>query len=457
MTATREPDHIISVWLDQMPARVPDRVIGSVIQAVETTPQVRRLFVRGSRRYQQMNRFVLIAATIALGVVLVGGAAFLAGGQSNVVGPTATTGSTHNPTVSPTLGATPSQIATQTASSTPPSVSPAASGGGLGGPVPDQLQGRWMGSNRDFALAGAGISLLFEGSNYTFAQSNSNPSPYAIGKAGSTGQGELSFGASATYSCPAGDVGQYSWQLSPSGHVFTIALTSDDCTQRAGDVPGTYWLMGCKDGGTNCLGDLDAGTYATQYIRPLPVDPWSPLFGGVTYTVPPGWANYSDWPTVIGLTTTAEFANTTSSNPQPSAGVDVLTDANGLAAPCSLSADTSQESAHDVLGHLGGNLSVAQPLAITVGGYSGLYVDVTAVSAPAPSGAGHSAPNCGSDVPYFYAAGDAQSISVGESERLVMLDLSGGHLLAIVVRSDTSGFDALVTAAMPIIQSMTFK
>ncbi|HEY5519835.1 MAG TPA: hypothetical protein VIK08_04180 [Candidatus Limnocylindrales bacterium] len=440
MTATRDPDHIIGLWLDQMPDRVSDRVIGTVLQAVETTPQVRRIFVRGSRRYEQMNRFVFIAATIALGVVLVGGAAFLTGGST-----------------SPTPGPTASQTATQAAISSAPSVPPTASGAGLGGPVPAALQARWMGSNRSFTDLGAGISLLFGQSSYTIAQANSNQSPYALGVVGSSGQGDLRFGASPTYDCPNAGIGQYGWQLSPSGRVLTITLTSDDCAQRAGDVPGTYWLMGCNNQGTNCLGELDPGTYSSQYLRPLPVQPWRPLFGGVTYTVPAGWANYSDWPNTVGLTTTDEFANTTRSNPEPAAGVDVLTNASALAAPCSLALSTSQASANDLLVDLGGNIVVTQPTAVTIDGYSGGYVDITATAEPAPSGAGRSPTYCGTDVPYLYAAGDAQSIPVGQKQRLVLLDLPDGNLVAVIVWADSSQFDALVTAAMPVIQSMTFN
>jgi hypothetical protein len=451
MTVTRDPDHVIGVWLDQMPDRVPDRVIDTVLQAVATTPQVRRLFVRGSRRYLDVNRLLVVAATIALGVILVGGAAFLAGGRNNVVGPTSSQSPTALPTFTPAASAAASQPA---AVSTAPSAAPATTA--LGGQVPTALQARWMGSTRDFANAGAGISLLLLDSGFEIAQSNSNSTPHAAGPAGSNGAGQLNLGPSPEY-CPQFGIGQYGWVLSPSGRTLTIVLVSDACPERAGDLPGTYWLMGCKDPGTNCLGELDSGVYSSQFIRPLPVALWSPLFGGVSYTLFNGWANYSDWPSTMGLTTTADFANTTASDPHPVAAVDVMTDAKALAAPCSLAAGTSQQPAEGVLLSLAGNLSVTRPATINVGGYSGAVVDVTATSGPAPTGPGHSASNCGSEVPYFFAGGEAQTIVVGEKQQLILLDLPDGHLLAIRITSDASGFDAMVSAAMPIVYTMTFK
>jgi hypothetical protein len=68
--------------------------------------------------------------------------------------------------------------------------------------------------------------------------------------------------------CSNGDVGLYSWSVAPSGRILTIAATSDDCPTRLGAVPGTWWLEACKNPDNWCLGDLDAGTYKSQFITP---------------------------------------------------------------------------------------------------------------------------------------------------------------------------------------------
>ena len=61
MTANREFNDIARAWLDLMPSEAPDRVVDSVLQAVETAPQVRPSYA-DSRRLSKMTRFALAAA-----------------------------------------------------------------------------------------------------------------------------------------------------------------------------------------------------------------------------------------------------------------------------------------------------------------------------------------------------------------------------------------------------------
>ena len=60
-----------------------------------------------------------------------------------------------------------------------------------------------------------------------------------------------------------------------------------------------------------CLGDLAAGTYPSQFIRPrLPAGRRGPrTYGGVTYTVPDGWANSGDWPGEFSLVPSTDYAS----------------------------------------------------------------------------------------------------------------------------------------------------
>src|SRR3954453_22341198 len=83
MTANRDADRIVRAWLDLMPDEAPDRTIAAVIEALETTPQVRRP-LGGRWRPNQMNRLFVAAVAAAL-VVAVGGVLFLRpSGQSSV-------------------------------------------------------------------------------------------------------------------------------------------------------------------------------------------------------------------------------------------------------------------------------------------------------------------------------------------------------------------------------------
>src|SRR4051794_17720132 len=105
MSATRDPDRIVRAWLDLMPDEAPDRAIAAVLQAAQSTPQVRR-WLGGRWRPTQMNRLVVAAVAAAL-VVAVGGVVFLRpSAQSNVgasssASPTLAPAASGSPTPSP--------------------------------------------------------------------------------------------------------------------------------------------------------------------------------------------------------------------------------------------------------------------------------------------------------------------------------------------------------------------
>jgi hypothetical protein len=129
MTRTRDFDRLARAWLELMPDEAPDRVIADVLQAVDSTPQMRRPIGAPFRRSFQMNRFSFIAAAAALVIVGLVGLS-LAGG-----------------TPGPTVGAS-------TPASPPPSQGPGTS------PSPQIVAG---------ATAIADNGLLASGSTYTVA------------------------------------------------------------------------------------------------------------------------------------------------------------------------------------------------------------------------------------------------------------------------------------------------
>jgi Tol biopolymer transport system component len=73
MTATRDLDLVIRAWLDLMPDEAPDRVIESVLDGIELTPQTRRSRARAA------TRLVLVPALAAAAVIVLaaGSIAFL--------------------------------------------------------------------------------------------------------------------------------------------------------------------------------------------------------------------------------------------------------------------------------------------------------------------------------------------------------------------------------------------
>src|SRR3954462_7213471 len=99
MTRERDFDHLARAWLELGPDEAPDRVVAAVLQAAETTPQVRRRLARPTWRSFQMNRLPVAAGPAAVLTVLIGGVLL----QNR---PPDATGVGVSPTPSPTAVAT---------------------------------------------------------------------------------------------------------------------------------------------------------------------------------------------------------------------------------------------------------------------------------------------------------------------------------------------------------------
>ena len=195
---------------------------------------------------------------------------------------------------------------------TPPvSPSPAASAttSPAGAGIPAELQARFMGGSNDLVNYGAGSSIFFDGESIELAQSNENTNPRLTAQASLSNAGLIHLTGSGEGPCAADADGDYDWSLSPSGRVLTLSPIEDACTQRGTALAGTWSRMGCTTADDNCLGLLDAGTYTSQFISPR-LDPgatWQATVGGLTYTVPDGWANASDWPESFQLVPATEL------------------------------------------------------------------------------------------------------------------------------------------------------
>src|SRR4051812_37799388 len=74
MTRERDFDPLARAWLELGPDEAPDRVVAAVLQAAETTPQVRRHLARPTWRSFDMNRLPVAAGAAAVLTVLIGGA-----------------------------------------------------------------------------------------------------------------------------------------------------------------------------------------------------------------------------------------------------------------------------------------------------------------------------------------------------------------------------------------------
>lgn len=448
MTRTRDFDRVARAWLDLMPSEVPDRVVDTVLQAVETTPQVRPPIGATFRRSNLMNRFSL-AATATVIVVVAGGALLFNQLQAK----------------RPDAGSpVPSSSAAE---------SPAASATGA---LPAALQARWFGSPKAVSgmTPGAGSTVVFSASSLAITQSNEQNTAHLTATATLVGgQLRVQTGQGVAGGCTSGQAGTYSFSLSPSGQTLTITTTSDDCAVRGAALAGTWWKVDCQAGPlSSCLGAMDAGTYGSQYFASTVAAGarWTPRFGALTFTVPDGWANTADWPNAFSLAPAADAAAAAAASPgtDPAAEIAILSHAMAewQATPCSQISDATVKAgaaAYVAWLRLVPGLTIGPATDVTIDGRQATSVDLTLPTAPARLCDGTDAL-----IEYLLSPGWAtdsgtigaqyHAIGVGNHDRLILLDVPSGNLVAIVLTTnDASRFDAFVQEAMPIVQSFHFR
>jgi hypothetical protein len=108
------------------------------------------------------------------------------------------------------------------------------------------------------------------------------------------------------------------------------------------------------------------------------------------------------------------------------------------------------------------SITATTPVPITIDGQSGKMVDLSLRASWSRRCPGDSTP----EVALFGPSGTPVDgwgfgIGKGEHERLILLDLGGGHVIGIVVddvpaAGAPSGFQSLVDASMPVIESFRF-
>jgi hypothetical protein len=395
-----------------------------------------------------MSRFALIAAIAVLGAALLGGALLVGGSRDTSPGPTP---------------APSTAVVTAV-----PSVAPSAPATAL----PASLQYRWIGQPRD--VPGLGTSTR-TGLNFgagTFYLSGTEYGLYVQTLLASTASvaadGRLRLETAPTgVSCAAGAVGSYPWSLSAGGTILTVSPGTDACAARAAALPGSWHRIACTNTESGCYGLLEAGTYETQYIAPrLDIGAlWEPDLGAMTYTVPAGWANSSDWPNTFTLTPAADYATEGPDGPpdghvheiylftQPSAADQDAT--------CSGTPDVKVDrSVSGLVAWLRTlkSVVVSNASTVTIDGHPGTMVDIGIANTWKTACPGDTSPGA----LLFAQDGRENFYNLGivgaERGRLILLDLGGGDVLGILIDSgDPARFDELASAAMPIIQSMHIK
>ena len=429
MNGRRDIERVLDAWFVDGPSVMPDRLFDAVFDQVERVPQRRlaRLRMRLTEMNPRIRLYSLAAAGLA--VAIVGIYLF---NRAPISNPGATSSPTATPTAPPATGA-----------------------------VPVVLREIWMGSPRPIPgnAAGAGVALTFDGSSdFWMSQSAGSGRQRVASAAAAAGDERVVLTTTSEGSdCAVGDVGAYTWALSPSGRSLTLTAENDPCALRLASVPGTYWLMDCPTEGDNCLGPVDAGTYSSQFFDPFlaPGGTWNPRFDALGYTVPDGWINVEDWPQFFQLRPSSVAEGTT-----------VILTSNivisNQAEACSEVQDptigtTASEMSSWLSTATGVVASAPQP--VTIGGLDGFWLDVSLD----PAWTQPCTWSDGKPVRVLLAHPDAAddfawAIETNHEARLIFLDVPDGRALLILVEARSpADFDAFVDEATPVVESFVFN
>jgi hypothetical protein len=445
MTTERDFDRLARAWLELGPDEAPDRVVAAVLQAAETTPQVRRRIGWSLWRPFHMTRLPIVATAVAALVVVIGGGMLLTRGNDPGVG---------GPTAAPTP-------------STSPSTSPATES-----LVAADLRHEWISGNRTFPglEADAGTDLRFTEGGFLFAQSNGIDNVLLRGLASSPEVGRLRLATNASSTlCGPDDVGLYDWSLTPGGTTLTITAVSDSCPQRLEAVAGTWNRVRCTNPDSPCLGKFEAGTYRSQFFTPSrpPQNSWVPNYGGLTFTVPGGWAASADWPQSYDLVPAEMYPD---SGDPPAESKGIYLHARPAAHAQSVDDTTCPVAEAQGVGHTVDDLigwisrhpglDAGEPTPITINGRVGQMIDVKLATDWTATCAGFTDGSPGALLFTEIGTPDDFSWAIGpdQRERIILLDIGGGQVVLIdISASQPAAFDALVADAMPIIQSFEFE
>jgi hypothetical protein len=418
MSTDRDTSRIVRSWLHEDGHENADRVLDIVLDQIDTTPQ-RRVSWWPVRRPMTMNstlRYGAAAAVVALAALV--GFTLL----NNQVG--------NNPTPTPS----PSDAAF---------VQP-----------PAGLQHPFIGQPKPIAGLGTNVTqaiLTIDGNTFSFY----NGSIDVLGSEASlTESGQLKLTTVLSgHTCEVGDVGLYDYSLSPGGSRLTISGT-DDCAPRETAVVGEWQTSDCRDPENSCLGNLEAGTYSSQFFEPRPEGEWAARYGAMTYTVPEGWAAGYDYPDGYNLLPQVAYATVDVG----ADGCSECPDAIAVqSAPRAAATDCSEKAAPGV-GKSAAEIAdwvehnsafTVDRQSATIAGRPAYILDVQ----KAEPGDGACAE---AGAPIFYNGWHA-AVGAGDRQRFILVDLSGGDTILITIDTlDPGTLDAFVAQAMPIIETFQF-
>ena len=427
MTTPRDLDRVMEAFFEDGPTVMTDRVLEAIRDDVD------RIDVRADAGLWR-NPFMLrsmFAAAVVVAVLLGGFAIYSAINQSPDVGPP--TGSTAPVPSDDGRSALPAELDY-------PFLGPAKPIDGM-----DQI-------DRGDLYFQSGVLRYDVGGRAAFTSF-----------ATITADGDLRLTSEVPGRCAEGTEGTYAWSLSPGGTILTIEPGTDDCDVRAQVIPGSYQRAACRTENNDCLGELEAGDYVSHYFEPRPDGEWAARHGALSFTVPSGWAAYTDFPDIFGLTPADQYAAFDGQDcydcPGTRDAISVLGNPGAATEDCGEEGNVpgvgfgAQDLVDWLTQHPG--LETSEPVTSTVGGMPAISLII--------EGAADWTGTCDLEdpfvaVPVFYRVDSYHwALSVGQRYHITLVDLGGGDTVAVVV--DTAADEDLESfgeAARPIIESFEF-
>jgi hypothetical protein len=400
MTQERDIELVLEHWFTEGPTSMPSRFLDDTLERIERAPRRRvaglgRRFVAG----RPIHRLVAAAAVV---LVVVGAGAVLLDRNDGVGRPSAESGA-----VPPEIRADWHPVGTHLA--------PTRSG-------TDNL--RW--------------DIVFDQTSLTIQDRvDVHSSAILVGP----GRLELRMLDVAEYwDCQVGDTGTYTFGLSSDRQRLTLTPLGDACADRATVLSG--------DWSRTDLGVLQPGRHDATRFRPFAFG----ATGRLTYTVPTGWVGTSmnDGLFVLGKPGIVDNAEVSLiSNAYASDQVAPCSENRGAAGigrtPAALA-----EWLRTIPG-----LSVSTPVPTTIGGLSGLMVDLAVAPGQGPA--------CAPGLYTFSLSGSDDggwssrlSLSGTERARYVLLDRGDGTSLVIEIHAPSSDWDAFLADADVVVNGLQF-
>lgn len=260
------------------------------------------------------------------------------------------------------------------------------------------------------------------------------------------------------FDCRPGQEGSYTVGLSSDRQTMTLTPVREACSPRADILAGDWTRWPCPNPYSICGPELDPGLHHSSFTAPgdpnSPADPAS-VMSGYSYVVPAGWSSRGN---ALGRPNDPGSMLITLE-------VDVAPHSQAPNCPDAVEPGVGSTPA-DLATWLQGlpGLVTTTPTPVTIGGHSGLLMDVSV--APAwRLDCQQDPPGAPARVVYTFTDRVDAPVKVtngnvleGDTHsRYILLEFGAAHTLLIEISApDEASWNDLVQAAMPIVETFQF-